>query len=77
MSDTDINHLNVLLEEIRDQNKIMLEAVSGMRAELAQVPKREEFEELKQDVKVIKAAVTDLSRQVNDHERRISHLKAA
>lgn len=39
--------------------------------------KREEFDELKQDVKVIKAAVTDLSRQVNDHEHRIGNLETA
>lgn len=71
-----MNRFTVLLEEIRNQNKVVLKAVSGMCAELAQVPKREEFEELKQDVKVIKAAVTDLSRQVNDHEHRISHLEA-
>lgn len=77
MNDANNNDLRVLLEQIRDQNKVVLETVDTMRAELALVPKREEFDELKQDVKVIKAAVTDLSRQVNDHERRISHLEAA
>ena len=54
----------------------MLEAVSGIHAKLTQVPKREEFDELKQDVKVIKAAVTDLSHQVADHEHRLSRLEA-
>lgn len=77
MNDTDMNRFSVLLEEIRDQNKTVLEAVNDMRAELAQMPKREDFDELKQDVKIIKAAVTDLSRQVNDHEHRISRLEAA
>lgn len=77
MNDTNNNYHDVLLEQIRDQNKAVLEAVSGIRAELAQVPKREEFDELRQDVKIIKAAVTDLSQQVADHERRLSRLEAA
>lgn len=77
MDDTHTHDLSVLLEQLRDQNKVVLEAVAEMRATLAQVPKREEFDELKQDVKVIKAAVTDLSRQVNDHEHRLSRLEAA
>lgn len=76
MSNTDDNYLGILLEEIRDQNKAVLETVGDMRAELKKVPKRDEFDELKQDVKVIKAAVTDLSHQVNDHERRITRLEA-
>ena len=77
MSNADDNYIGVLLEHVRDQNKAVLEAVSDMRAELKRVPKREEFDELKQDVKVIKAAVTDLSRQVNDHEHRIGDLETA
>ena len=44
MRDTDDNYLGVLLEEIRDQNKAVLEAVGDMREELKRVPKREEFE---------------------------------
>ena len=62
MNDTQSNDLAILLEQHCDQNKVVLEAVADMRATLAQVPKRQEFELLKQDVKVIKAAVTDLSR---------------
>lgn len=77
MSDKDDNYIGILLEDIRDQNKAVLEAVGDMREELKRVPKREEFEELKQDVKIIKAAVTDLSHQVNDNEKRISQLEAA
>jgi predicted nucleic acid-binding Zn-ribbon protein len=74
MSDQD--YAAILLEEIRDQNKAVLEAVGEMRRELSNVPKRDEFEELKEDVKVIKAAVTDISQQVTDHEHRITRLEA-
>ena len=77
MNNSDDNYTGLLLEQIRDQNKVVLEAVSDIRTELKQVPKREEFDELKQDVKVIKAVVTDLSRQVDDHERRIGDLETA
>lgn len=77
MSDKDDDYIGILLEDIRVQNKAVLEAVGDMRKELKRVPKREEFEELKQDVKIIKAGVTDLSHQVNDSEKRISQLEAA
>jgi hypothetical protein len=77
MSKSDDTYTNELLEEIRAQNKAVLEIVSAMREELTRVPKREEFDDLKQDVKVIRAAVTDLSQQVVNHERRISRLEAA
>ena len=41
------------------------------------MPKREEFDELKQDVKVVRAAATDTSHQVHDLERRVSRLEVA
>lgn len=77
MSESDAKYFSMILEEIRDQNKVLLEAFSGMRDELNRLPKREEFDELKQDVKVIKATVTDLSGQVSNHETRITRLETA
>lgn len=78
MSISDDNYLGVLLEEIRDQNKAVLEAVGDMQKNVAKIPGIEQsVNELKQDMKVVKAAVTDLSHQVTDHERRIGGLEAA
>jgi septal ring factor EnvC (AmiA/AmiB activator) len=84
MSKSDDNYTNVLLEQILHKNDAILEIVSATRDELKRVPKREEFDELKQDVKTIRAAVTDQGKQVqkherqlNDHERRLRALKAA
>jgi hypothetical protein len=77
MSDTNDSYLGVLLEEIRDQNKAVLEAVGDMQTKVSSLPTRDEFIELKQDVKVIKAAVTDVSNQQKEYERRISRLEAA
>jgi len=84
MSRPNDNYTDTLLEEIRDQNLAVLEAVGSIREELALVPKREEFEQLQADVKVIKTAVKDQSadlkrheRQLDKHEQRLRRLKAA
>lgn len=78
MTTDDINYFSVLLEEIKSQNKIVLEAVSDMQRNVAELPAiKQDISELKQDMKIVKAAVTDLSHQVHDHEHRISRLEAA
>lgn len=69
------DHVGVLLEKIVDQNQAVLEAVSDMQQKINQLPTRDEFTELKNDVQVIKAAVTDMSQQLNDHEQRITTLE--
>lgn len=76
MSDDD-NYTNVILEEIRDQNKAVLEAVGSMREELRQVPKHEEFDDLKQDVKTIKAAVTAMNKDAANLDQRVISLEQA
>ncbi len=66
----------ILLEEIRDQNKAILE---GLR----EVPKRVEFNELKQDIaelkqdmKVVKAAVQATNRDLAALDQRVTRLEA-
>lgn len=63
-----INHFSALMEDQNTKLDAVLESVGAVRQELARVPKREEFDELKQDVKTIKAAVTDLSRDLKKHK---------
>jgi len=78
MSDNDANYIGVLLEEIRGQNKAVLEAVGDMQNHVAKIPYIEEtVTELKEDMKIIKVAITDVSKQQKDHERRITQLEAA
>lgn len=48
--------LRVRMERVLHEVQATNEDVTAMREELARVPKREEFDELKQDVKTIKAA---------------------
>jgi len=66
----------ILLEEIRDQNKAILE---GLR----EVPKRVEFNGLKQDVaevkqsvKTIEAAVKATNRDLAALDQRVTRLEA-
>ena len=62
---------------MRDEFRAVHEEVAGIRAKVDELPRREEFDELRQDVKVIKAAVIDLSHQVNNHEHRVTQLETA
>lgn len=73
----DDDYTNIILEEIRDQNKAVLEAVGGIREELERVPKREEFDDLKQDVKVIKDAVTATNKDLDTLDQRVTMLEQA
>jgi septal ring factor EnvC (AmiA/AmiB activator) len=71
------DYATILLEDIRDQNKAILE---GLR----EVPKRVEFNELKQDVaelkqdmKVVKAAVQATNRDLAALDQQVTRLEAA
>ncbi len=76
MNTSDDNYTDLLLEQIRDQNKAVLEAVGDMQKHVAKIPAIEErLDKLQDDITVIKAAVTDQGKQLLDHERRITQLK--
>jgi len=78
MSDDDVRYFGVMFEEIRDQNRAVLEAVGDMQRAVAALPEmKQDIAELKADMKVVKAAITDVSRQLADHELRITRLEAA
>lgn len=76
MSD-DNNGIGVLLEEIRDQNTAVLEAVGQMQDQIKNLPTRDEFQDLVSEVKTVKLALTDTNQQVTDHEQRITRLEHA
>ena len=76
-----INHFSALMEQISSQNQAVLEAVGDIQAKVANLPTRDEFNELKQDVKMIKAAVkatnsevADLSRDIEKHKGLSVHV---
>ena len=74
MSNSDDNYVGLLLEQIRDQNKAVLEAVGDIQRKVADLPTRAEFNELKQDMKVVKAAVTATNRELKEHKSLPAHV---
>ncbi len=69
-----INHFSVLMEDQNGKLDAVLEAVGDIRAKVDNLPTRAEFDELKQDVRVIRAAVTDLSRDLAEHKSLPAHV---
>jgi Tfp pilus assembly protein PilO len=66
-----------MLEQIRDELRAVHEAVGGLQEQLANVPKRDEFDDLRRDVKTTMSALRGVSGQVTNHETRISAVEAA
>jgi phage shock protein A len=74
----DKDYRDVLLEQIVDQNKAILEYVGEMPKisdRLAHV--EQVVDEVQQDVKVIRAAVTDQSTKLAELDARVLALEAA
>ncbi len=67
----------IVVEQMRDELKAVHELVGGVQEQLADVPKRAEFDELRADVKVIKKVVGDQSRELTQLDSRVSALEAA
>jgi uncharacterized coiled-coil DUF342 family protein len=73
----DKDYQTVLIEQLVDQNKAILEYVGelpGIKKDIAEL--KEDVVVLKSDMKVVKAAVTGISHQLADHEHRIARLEA-
>lgn len=71
------DHVAVLLGDISSQMRRMAEVLSTLatREQLQRV--EEGVAELKTDLKIVKAVVTDQSSQLQDHETRITTLETA
>jgi hypothetical protein len=65
---------SILLEEIRDQNKAILEGQKeqASRADIRRL--EQDMAELKDDMKVVKAAVTATSRDLAKHKSLAAHV---
>lgn len=79
MSDED--RKTALGEVLMDELKVIREYLEAVLKDVPVIKQKvikleEDMIEVKSDIKIIKAAVTDQSRQVNDHEVRITHLEA-
>ena len=69
-----INHFSVLMEDQNGKLDAVLEAVGDIRAKVDNLPTRAEFDELKQDVRIIKAVAVDISRDLAEHKSLPAHL---
>ena len=73
-----INHFSVLMEDQNAKLDAVLEAVGDMQKKVAVLPHIEQdVAELKQDMKVVEAAVTATNRDVVTLAHRVTRLEAA
>lgn len=71
----EIRRLGALMEDKNSKIDAVLEVVSDMQGKVALLPAmRQDIDELKQDVKVIKAAVVDVSRDLAEHKGLPAHV---
>ena len=67
----------ILLEEIRDQNKAILEGQKDQASRADMRRLEQDIAELKDDMQVVKAAVKATNRDVVALDRRVTRLEAA
>jgi uncharacterized protein (UPF0335 family) len=68
----------VLGEVLADELKVIMEYVAGIpRIERKVATLEKDMKEVKSDVKVIKTVVTDMGRELKDHDKRLTRLEAA
>lgn len=74
---SDDERKEILGEVLHDELKAIFEAVSGLQETVAVLPQiQADIADLKQDMKMVKAAVTDLSREHRGFDRRLSQLES-
>ena len=74
---SDENYTNVLLEEIRGQNRAVLELVGQMQGQMNGLATKDSLQEVADDVKTIKAALADTNKDLRDLDRRVTLLEQA
>jgi polyhydroxyalkanoate synthesis regulator phasin len=72
----DKNYTDVLLEDMNGKFDLLLDIMKGMQEEMRTFAKQADLKEVKQDVKVIKAAVTETNKDVHNLQVRVAHLES-
>jgi predicted nucleic acid-binding Zn-ribbon protein len=68
--------IGIMLEKMDDNNRLIMEVLVPMKERTDRIPKIEaDIAEIRQDMHTIKVAVKTTNTQVQDHERRITHLE--
>lgn len=73
----DVRDNAILLEQTRDELRAVHKTVGGIEQHLADIPKRDEFDELRADVEVIKKVVGDHSGELPQLDSRGSTVEMA
>lgn len=68
------NYLGVILEDIQSKLQMIAETLAPLPGAVSQL--QTDVTEIKSDLKVLKAVVTDHSEHINNHETRITRLEA-
>jgi peptidoglycan hydrolase CwlO-like protein len=67
----------MLLEDMNSKFDFLIEAVGQMRDEIKSLPAVDaNVQEIKADIKIVKAAVVDTSSQVQQQDKRITRLES-
>ena len=74
---SDDNYMSILLEDIRDQNKAVLEAVGQIQKTVGSLATKDELQDVADDIKTIKIAVTETNKDLGLHDIRITALEQA
>lgn len=73
----DTEYTNLILEEIRGQNKVVIEAVGQMQEKMETLATKEALQVVADDVAIIKHALKDTNKEVEDLDRRVTVLEHA
>jgi hypothetical protein len=66
----------VLYEDLTSKMDLLVGIVTVMKDNLSRLPTREEFDELKSDIKVIKIVVTENNQEIRNLDRRVTLLES-
>ena len=73
----DDNYVGIALEDIRDQNKAVLEAVGQLQEKVNTLSSKDDLKRLEVKVDTIQAAITDTNKDFANLKTRVSTLDAS
>lgn len=71
------DYTGIILEEIRDQYKVVIEAVGMMQDTMKTLATQDALNAVAADVKTIKSVLTETNKEVHLHDVRITRLERA
>lgn len=74
---TEIRHMSVLLEQVISQNQAILESMDTMIETKIRPTIQEELTPIKQDIELIKKAVTETNQDVHKLDLRVARLETS